>query len=217
MKRLILAIHIIIVIVFGLSSTAQSTLINRGTDILGNQLIYDTDFDITWYDFSIHDTWQGSIDWADALAVDFGGNIYDDWRLPIADPTCGTEINCTGSEMGHLYYTELGNLADGAHGIPLITDFTDGLTGTSESFLNLLDSYYWSGTVYDTEPHKSWFFLFNYGYHFQGSKESAIYALAVREGDVASVPEPSTFLLLFSGLFGLAICRKSIRLVREKS
>jgi hypothetical protein len=85
----------------------------RGTDTLGNQLIYDTDFDITWYDYTnSNDTWDNQVAWADALTVDFDGTIYDDWRLPISDETCH-DYDCTGSEMGHPYYTELGNVAGG--------------------------------------------------------------------------------------------------------
>ena len=46
MKKLILVIAFL---VFS-SSVANATLINRGTDSLGNRLIYDDILDITWYD-----------------------------------------------------------------------------------------------------------------------------------------------------------------------
>ena len=92
---------------------------NRGTDSLGNRLIYDSDLDITWYDYTNdYDTWQNQMDWAGALYVDFGGTHYTDWRLPTTvdgyqvygyDGTTTEGYNITSSEMGHLFYTELGN------------------------------------------------------------------------------------------------------------
>ena len=48
--------------------------------------------------------------WAGGLSVDFGGTIIDDWRLPTtAVQTGGFEIKT--SEMGHLFYDELGGTA----------------------------------------------------------------------------------------------------------
>ncbi|MEW6600970.1 MAG: hypothetical protein AB1499_08360, partial [Nitrospirota bacterium] len=104
--------------VLGFSVQSHAALQNRGTDINGNRLIYDSDFNITWYDYT-HSTadWNSQMGWASALTVNFGGIIYDDWRLPTALNQTGTGpcngYNCTGSEMGHLYYTELGNIAGG--------------------------------------------------------------------------------------------------------
>lgn len=37
-------------IVLGIGTPAQATLIDCGVDPLGDHLIYDTDGDITWYD-----------------------------------------------------------------------------------------------------------------------------------------------------------------------
>ena len=98
---------------------AHATLFNQGTDSLGNRLIYDSDLNITWYDYTRSgDTWQNQVNWADALSVTFGGNTYTDWRMPTTvdgpyvygyDGTTIGGFNITSSEMGHLFYTELGN------------------------------------------------------------------------------------------------------------
>ena len=50
MKKSILLCSICII--FLCSGLANAALIVRGTDSLGNQLIYDDDLDITWYDYS---------------------------------------------------------------------------------------------------------------------------------------------------------------------
>jgi hypothetical protein len=51
MKR-ILFLLMAVLAVFVLVTPAHAFLINRGTDLLGNRLIYDNDLDITWYDYS---------------------------------------------------------------------------------------------------------------------------------------------------------------------
>lgn len=194
-----------------LSADVNAALINRGVDNLGNQLIYDDALDITWYDYSSHNTWQGQLDWAENLSVTFRGTVFDDWRLPSADPSCANSFNCVSSEMANLYYNSLNNLADlnsqtgSPSHIPLKTDFIDGVTGKTEAFKNLLDSYYWSSTESDLRE-KAWFFLFNYGYQFEGNKLSTIYAIAVRDGDVGlttSVMEPSIISLIALFTFAL--------------
>ncbi len=96
------------------SLPSQAVLIDRG-----GGLIYDADLDITWlsdanyaqttgYDADGLMDWDRAMPWAANLS--YGG--YDDWRLPTALNQNGTGpcfgVNCTGSEMGHLFYTELG-------------------------------------------------------------------------------------------------------------
>ena len=196
------------VLVFSLQ--ANAALENRGTDSLGNRLIYDSDLNITWYDYSSsNDTWQNQMDWADALSVDFDGNVYDDWRLPSTvdgpyvfgfDGTTTGGFNITSSEMGHLYYTELGNLGYyNTSGNPTgcSSSWPYCLTNTGP-FTDLQPVYYHSGTEYADYTDNAWAFLAFNGSQFNYNKEDAdFYALAVRPGNV--VPEPISATLFVVG------------------
>ena len=192
---------------FIFSLSAHAELLNRGTDSLGNRLIYDTDFNITWYDYTKgYDRLQNQMSWASALTVNLGDNIYDDWRLPSTvdgpyifgyDGSTTVGYNISTSEMGHLFYTELGN---------------KGFCSTSGScpqagwglnekgpFTNLQPDVYWSGTEYASNPSETWFFAFGYGYQDKCCTGGYGYALAVRPGDVAVVPEPISSILFVTG------------------
>ena len=210
MKRILFCM-LAMLVVFALVTPAHAFLINRGTDTLGNRLIYDNDLDITWYDFSnTINTWDNQVAWALGLSVTFGSTTYDDWRLPSTvdgpyvwsyDGTTSYGYNNTSSEMGHLYYTELGNLGFYA------TDGTPqsgwGLANTGD-FQNLAAGLYWSGTEYAPNTLYAWLFNFNGGDQYADNKDFNLYALAVRSGDVAAVPEPATVALLGIGLAGMA-------------
>ena len=134
MKRTFI-LAVIMAMVLVCSMQAQAALQNLGTDSLGNRLIYDSDLDITWYDYlKSYDTWLNQVNWASGLSVTFGSNVYDDWRLPITFNQSCAGLNCTNSEMAHLYYTELGNVANG--GLSNTGDFQNlqgGSTGRVRS------------------------------------------------------------------------------------
>ena len=177
------------------ANIVHAELLSRGKDILGNNLIYDSDLNITWYDYTESaDNWNNQINWASDLTVDFGGNIYDDWRLP----TC-EGYNCTGSEMWHLYYTELGNkgLYDNNNGCLYSSPWCLINKG---DFQNLQPDIYWSGVEYASDPgNGAWSFTFAYGNHNTVFKTVGYYAIAVRPGDVAVVPEPISSILFLTG------------------
>jgi hypothetical protein len=219
----------------GLCATAQATLIDRG-----NGMIYDTDQDLTWlqdanyaktsgYDADGRMPWNQAMAWADGLS--FGG--YDDWRLPTVIDTgalgmnwafsgtdSGYNVDTSTSELAYMFHVNLGNESwfnkDGSRNedgcsavLPTCTQHTsaDGV-----DILNLQSLIYWSGTEEYAPPlnFNAWGFSTDWGAQGTGGKANALYAWAVRSGDVAaaSVPEPGTFALMMAGLVGLGIARR---------
>jgi len=189
MKRIFMS-AVMMVMLLGLSVQAHASLQNLGLDRQGNSLIYDTDLDITWYDFTRSSTrWQNQVDWAGALSVEFGGNVYDDWRLPVTNHCYG--YYCSGSEMWHLYSTELGNQAGGP------------LTRTGE-FRNLRPYQYWTGINYGSETNTAWEANLSNGHMDPANKSVSLYAIAVRDGKaVVAAPEPVSSMLFVVG--GIAL------------
>ncbi|MBZ0070843.1 MAG: DUF1566 domain-containing protein [Gammaproteobacteria bacterium] len=203
-----------------ISGAAQAALIDRG-----GGLIYDTDLNITWlananygagssYD-SIDGTSNGAMDWQNAVSwamnlsyYDSVRNVtYDDWRLPTTlepDPSCQQTndglINCTGSELGHLFYNELGGVA----GYSLTTTHNDNYY----LFTNIVFNY-WSGTIYSSLGNSyAWSFSSTGRQGAQGMGSPYLHAWAVRDGDVAAIPSmvplPTAVWLFASGLLALA-------------
>jgi hypothetical protein len=173
-------------------------------------------------------TWDASVAWADQLV--FGG--WDDWRLwSVTDlgndgcnfsydgTDCGYNIDTATSELGHLWYDTLGNIAyRDTDGNPGQTGW--GLTNTGP-FQNFDDVLYWSGTEYAPNSDGAWEFRANHGYQYFFFKDYQYQAWAVRPGpvDVAAldaqpVPTPGTLWLVGAGILGLSLRRRRWELRR---
>jgi hypothetical protein len=137
--------------------------------------------------------WSAANAWAAGLS--YGG--YEDWRLPTALNQDGSgpclEFNCSGSEMGHMFYNNMGAIANSSI-------LTGSNTANLALFTNLQSFAYWSGTKVVSPYPYYMLFTTTYGYQFPNWYSNDWYAWAVRPGDVAAVPEPEAYALLIAGL-----------------
>ncbi len=215
--RKILSGFLLLVLLLGMTGLSQAALNTIGAAQYNGAfygMIYDDDFNLVWLDYTNpKNTWQNQINWASSLNTE-GTLRYawfpeyadfswtGDWRLPDAHNQDGTGpdfgYNVTGSEMGHLFYDELG-LSAGAT--------TTAQLNESE-FNNLIASWYWSGTEYADSPGYAWYFRLSNGFQGYNFKINLGYGLAVRSGQVSAVPVPGAILLLGSGLLGLVGLRR---------
>lgn len=213
-----------LLISFGNAHAALTTIGTANYQGSEYKLIWDDDNNgnsVVWLDYSTYKTWSSQMLWVEGLKDTLtdirtpGYNIIwgeDAWRLPATidglyvwgcDGATTAGYNITNSEMGHLYYEELGNL--GAFDHTRTYQLGWGLENTGE-FTNLINHWYWSGTKYELDSEESWRFSMYNGYQSTGGNETSVcFGMAVRNGEVviAPVPIPSTIFLLWVGLIGV--------------
>jgi hypothetical protein len=109
MKKLVFIL--VTIVVFGLGISARAELVSRGRDNLKNNLVYDTDLNVTWYDYSYSASeYQDAVSWANNLSVKIGINEFTDWRLPSTINGKSDNVDSPHhTEMGHLYLSDLVN------------------------------------------------------------------------------------------------------------
>ena len=182
------------------TGASDASLLDRG-----GGMIYDTVLNITiLQDWNSANTsglasgTGGGMDWLTATA--WASNLvcggYSDWRLPSALNLDGSgpcsNFYCNRSEMGQIWYVELGN---------------DALSYTNAGpFLNLQSGNYWSNTADPSDASKIWTFDASSG--AQNQTYGWFYprfAVAVRDGDVSAVPEPVSIATFVAGLGILSI------------
>jgi hypothetical protein len=185
----------------------------------GQGMIYDDVLDITWladvaHRQRVHPIYHfGDIQWDEALnrAADLVYSGYTDWRLPSAFNRDGSGpcvgFNCVATELGHMYYNNMGATAG-----------TSVLAGSNSAnlalFENLEDAHIiWTSTA-GVSPTCSaecaYAFIMTRGDQVLTTRFDPGHAWYVRDGDVAPIPEPKSYvLILFAlGLTGYAIHRQ---------
>ena len=145
--------------------------------------------------------WADANSWAAGLTVDG----VTGWRLADTDTSC-SGYNCTGSEMGNLFYNELVGVA----GSPITTTHN----ANYDLFSNVISFPYWSATEYAPNNLSAWRFRMSTGDQSGVGigKENNYYAWAVQSGDVSAVPVPAATWLFCSGLISLiGLARRKAR------
>lgn len=185
--------------------------------------------------------WDAANSWADSLV--HGG--FDDWRLPTVVDTgaagcdfsnaggtdCGYNVQTRSgstvySELAHLWYETLGNLAICAPGVEACAgdnpQFGWGLSNTGP-FTNMQHPVttvrdsggYWTGLLHPTPPlstPKAWAFGVGAGSQSAVGTLDPMYAVAVRSGDVAApVPEPQSLALALAAFGASLLARRQRR------
>lgn len=214
------------------SLSANAALIGRlpvtldGTDY---QAFYDDVAQLTWLADanaavgSAYDTFDpgtGQVNWFDAStwAANLNINGVIGWRLPDTvqtDNTCGYQpvnggyrvslgTNCTGSELGNLFYNVLGGIAYSSIESTNNTNY--------DLFANIQPGIYLSSTEYQPLTDYVWHLSFGNGIQNATPKIGNNYAWAVYSGDVSAIPIPAVMWLFGSGLLGLtAMIRRKNR------
>lgn len=189
---------------------------------------YDEDGLMTWSEAR---AWVEQMTY-DHVVDGFTVASYDDWRLPaVLDGSAinysysGTDVGynvrtlgeggTVFSELAYMYYVNLGFKGWYSTAGNYQSDFGIFGDGTSRGergglgpdgvIGNLQARFYWSDTAYAPLPQvDAWLFGIHDGYQAHDTQRHQFYAWAVRSGDVAAIPEPTSAALFGVGLALLA-------------
>jgi PEP-CTERM motif len=216
---------------------AQATLHDRGgglvyDDFLNVSWLQDANFAKTsGFDADGAMGWQQAMDWAAGLNYhdSVRNATWSDWRLPTVKPINGSSWDLAETydgtsdwsyniasgqhELSNLFHLSLGNLSsfrlDGTQR-PGVSGQDFGMVNTGP-FQNLSGQIYWSGTDSPFNPgsHALAFLGYSGGDGANSLLDAQHFAIAVRDGDVAAVPEPEAWALMAAGLAALgAVVRR---------
>ena len=194
-------VTLLLVVGIDLASPASVGLHSRAN----GTMVYDSNLNITWladtnyaatqYEQSCGDlgtkngkmTWTQATKWAQDLV--YGG--FSDWRLPTtppSDPSCEEQdpigtygFNCTGGEMGHLFYGDIKQGLGGKAGENIIKTHNNNyrLFHNFPSF-----GKYWLSREFAPLAQIALNFHIRDGFANANSKSVFLNAWPVRDGDV---------------------------------
>lgn len=186
----VLATGLFLLSITGLANAALTTIgtatYDDGSGSADYNLIWDENNNgnsVIWLDYTNGATsWSPQKTWAAGLGSNLTYNInsaytvtWDDaWRLPSAGANPQWGYNQTTSEMGDLFYNDLG--------LSAYPPYTTTAQLNATNFDNLIACCYWSGTEYANNPDNAWNFNMNNGNQNNNYKNNNEYGLAVRSG-----------------------------------
>lgn len=177
-----------------LTSHAHAALYDRG-----GGLIYDDALDVTWlqdanyamtsgYDSDGLMSWEQASSWATGLVI----SGYGDWRLP--EYVYGQSYS---SEMQSLYRSLLGPAQQQGGLNTLATNHNDSY----QLFDNIYPTWFWLSDPTNHVTRERYPVVdMTDGTQFDAYRGNTLRAWAVRDGDVAAIPEPDTWAMLIAGL-----------------
>lgn len=185
-------------LLFFLFVSVFSTIVNAAlVERLGGLAYYDDQADITWladanyaYTSGLDNDGRFTQDQGIAFADSVTIAGVSGWRLPVSDGC--TNFNCTGSEMGNLFYNVLGGEAG--------SSIHDVHNSNYSLFSNIVNPNYWSGSEQPGSPARGMVFTMSSGYQNDSNQYNASYLWLVHSGDVTVVPLPAAVWLFASGL-----------------
>ncbi len=207
-------------VLMGMTGMVHASLVTIGTgmftypsgapvDGVAHNLIWDNDNNgksVVWLDHSFLPTTRAQMMVNIAGAhMDITLNGYtvdwvdDTWRMPSINGTEAWGYDANTTEIGHLFYDELG-LSSGPTTV-------EQLNATNFDHL-IPTAYFFSEKVWDSYAYFSWFFAMGNGGQNVCDIDGAQYGLAIREANVSAVPVPGAVWLLGSGLIGLLGIRR---------
>ena len=196
----------------------------------GGGLIYDDVLDVTWMqdvnyaktsgdDEDGRFSWDGAMNWtANLVYYDSVRDVtWSNWRLPKALPVNGVDyddtfnyngttdngynISSTASELGYMFYVNLGikAYADVNGNWPVDGfGFKGDLSGPFDRMLGAATFPYWTSAEYPPFDGMAYVVVFKTGSQHGAVKESELLPWPVMDGDVAVIPSPSPEIIINS-------------------
>jgi hypothetical protein len=215
MKKEFTAFVVAVALLVCMVGLASASLVTIGTaQFWGTGTAYNLVWDennngnsVVWLDYRNPAlSWSEQGSWADGLGLSLTYNIYagysidwgmNPWRLPSVGTNPSSGYNKTSSEMGHLFYTELG----------LDANDTSNEELNASNFDHLSRGYFWSAE-HQSGVYKWGFRLTDGNQYPNDSPNHRGYGLAIRNGVVSQVPIPGSVWLLGCGFLSIIGIRR---------
>lgn len=143
------------------------------------------------------------------LSTTFSNNGTTDWGYGATGIGWQTGSGEIVSELGYMYYGNLGNLGSAAPNDAdpgSIVPQPGGGFSNAGPFPNIIEapqSAYWTGVNFEPAVLYTWGINFDSGRQSDYIETNGLFAWAVLDGDIAPIPLPGAFWLFAAGIIGM--------------